>query len=116
MFRNFNEWIEIFKPRRLHIFSNEVPDWVIAYDPADVVKVWEETTGEKYVPDENGGEFTQDSDFQETVMYEEDLIKPEPVPAHAVVVERGDYWQKTRATNRAWADARGRCFLGSAEY
>lgn len=100
----------------LHVFSNEVPDWVIAYDPEDAIKVWEETIGQKYDLEEYGGEFVQDADDFEFTLFEEEQTNPEPIPPNATLIEKEEYSYKYRATCREWADARGRCFLGSAEY
>jgi len=102
----------------LHVFENDVPEWMIAYDPQDAIKVWEETTRMEYslVNDEGGGEFIQCQDEQEFTLYEDETIDREKVPAGAVYLEQTEFSHRLRATCRAWADARGRCYLGSSEY
>jgi hypothetical protein len=102
--------------RKLHVFTNEVTDWVIAFDAEDAAKVCEETSGEKYDP-EDSGEFVQQDDDATFTLFEEALTKPEPEPIGAEIIEQDpDGSKKTKATHRAWANARGRCFLGSSEY
>jgi hypothetical protein len=102
--------------RQLHVFENEVPESIIAYDVEDAIKVWEETIGEKYNIEESGGEFEQVSDDRQYTLYEEETINPEPIPEGAVLVSSSEFSYTYKATCRAWADARGRCYLGSAEY
>ena len=99
----------------LHVFSNDVTDWVIAYSPEDAVKVWEETTGETYDRLEGWGDFEQEADDKVSTMFETDTDNL-PIPDKAIYVEEGEYSRTVKATNRAWADCRGRCFLGSTEY
>lgn len=102
----------------LHVFCNDVTDWVIAYNEADAIKVWEESYGEKwsdYAP-VNEDLWTQEPDDQLFTLYEEELNHPQPQPDGGIVIESGEYWQKTRAPLKAWIKARGRCFLGSTEY
>lgn len=109
----FNEWR---KRKGLHAFANDVIDVVIAYSPADAVQVMEETTGQEYIIDDEGMEFRQLPDDDEYTLHEEALINPEPVPAGAILVEKGEHSATYRATLRAWIDVRGRGFLGSTEY
>lgn len=106
--------------KKLHVFCNGV-DSVIAYDPDDAIAVWEKTVEEKYwdYHDENEDyRFEQVPDENTYVLYEEEMInsKHQQIPNGAELLERGEYSFTHRATCRAWADARGRCFLGSAEY
>lgn len=101
--------------KQLHIFEND-NDTIVAYSVADAVAVWEEAVGEKYIPDDCGGEFEKLDDKAEYTLYEEELIKPDPIPEGAVLVDFGDGWTKYRASLRAWANARGRCLLGSIEF
>lgn len=109
----FDKWR---KRKGLHAFANDVVDVVIAYSPADAVQVMEETTGQKYVIDDEGMAFRQLQDDDLYTLYEEELINPEPIPAGAVLIEKGEHSATYRATLRAWIDARGRCLLGSTEY
>lgn len=102
--------------KQLHVFENEVPESIIAYDAEDAIKVWEETIGEKYNIEESGGEFEQVSDDKQYTLYEEETINPEPIPEGAVLVSSSEFSYTYKATCRAWANARGRCYLGSAEY
>jgi hypothetical protein len=102
--------------KQLHVFANEVTEWVIAYSPQDAVKVWEETTGDTYFPDDSGGAFVQEPDDNELTVDEEETIQPRPVPVGGALVEGREHSKVYRATMRAWADARGRCFLCSTEY
>lgn len=102
--------------RQLHVFENEVPESIIAYDAQDAIKVWEETIGEAYDVKHGGGEFEQVPDDVQYTLYEEEIVNPEPIPEGAVLVSSSEYSSTYRATCRAWANARGRCYLGSAEY
>lgn len=102
--------------KQLHVFQNEVPESIIAYDAQDAIKVWEETVGEAYDIEDGGGEFEQVSDDKEYTLYEEVCMDVQPVPEGAVLVSSSEYHYTYRATCRAWANARGRCYLGSAEY
>lgn len=102
--------------KQLHVFENEVPESIIAYDAQDAIKVWEETIGDVYDIEDGGGEFKQVSDDKQYTLYEEETINHEPIPEGAVLVSRTEFSHTYKATCRAWADARGRCYLGSAEY
>ncbi len=102
--------------KQLHVFANDVVESVIAYDPADAVKVWEETVGEVYFPEDCGGPFEQLPDDAEYTLTEEETVNPDPVPVSAVLVSRDQYQYTYRATCRAWADTLGRCYFGSTEY
>jgi len=104
--------------RQLHVFVNEVTDWIIAADKADAIKVWEEINGEswKEYAGENDDDWIEEPDDGKLTVYQEDLTEPIPLPAGAIIVESGDGWQKVQATFRAWADAYGRGFLASTEY
>jgi len=104
------------KVKVLHVFSNDTTDWVVAQNPEDAARVWEETVGEPYIGNDYGGDFIQLPDEDEFTLYEEETIDQPAIPEGAVLIERGQYSFKYRATHRAWADARGRCFLGSSEY
>jgi hypothetical protein len=101
---------------QLHVFANDVTEWVVAYNHKDAVKVWEETVGETYIPDEYGGDFSMVDDEAELTIDEEETIEPRPIPAGAVLVENLEHSKVYRATMRAWADVRGRCYLCSTEY
>ena len=101
----------------LHLYENEGPDTVIAWSPEDAVKVWEETTGQEFIDEECGGEFYQVADSHEFTLFEEELKVPDPAPKGGQIIEKNaDGSTKTKATARTWAEARGRCFLGSTEY
>jgi len=100
----------------LHVFANEVTDWVVASDPVDAIKVWEKSTGQEYIVDEYGGEFAPEPDENLFTLYEEETITQQIIPEGAILVEKSQFSHTYRATFRAWADARGRCFLGSTEY
>jgi hypothetical protein len=102
--------------KQLHVFANDVTEWVVAYSPEDAVKVWEETVGETYILDEYGGVFEQEPDDKELTIDEEETIKEKAAPVGGVLVESREYSKVYRATMRAWADARGRSFLCSTEY
>lgn len=104
------------KEKQLHVFENEVPEFIIAYDAQDAIAVWEELMREKYDVEESGGEFFQIQDEKEFTLYEEEERNPEPIPDGAVLVSQGEFSRTYRATCRAWADARSRCYLGSVEY
>lgn len=104
------------KDEVLHVFANDVTDWVIAYNPEDAKAVYTESTGMPYNPEEDGGEFEQESDAKVLTIYEDKTTTPQPKPAHAIVVQESEYHHTYTATCRAWADARGRCFLCSTEY
>lgn len=103
------------KEKQLHVFQNEVPESMIAYDAQDAIKIWEETVGEPY-DIEQGGEFEVVSDDTQYTLYEENSMDAQPVPLGANLLSSSEYHHTYRATCRAWADARGRCYLGSAEY
>ena len=102
--------------KQLHVFENEVPESIIAYGPEDAVKVWEETMGTPYNAEEDGGAFCQVPDERQYTLFEEDVLEPDPIPQGAILVASGEFSHTYKATCRAWADARGRCYLGSAEY
>ena len=102
--------------KQLHVFANETVDWVVAYDPTDAIKVWEETVGETYIADEYGAAFEQEPDDKELTIDEEETVKEQSFPVGGVLVESRQYSNVCRATMRAWADARGRSFLCSTEY
>lgn len=101
--------------KQLHVFQNEVPESIIAYSARDAVDTWQETVGEQYNFEE-GGVFEQVSDDEQYTLYEENSSDAQPVPEGAILVSSSEYHHTYRATCRAWADARGRCYLGSAEY
>ena len=102
--------------KQLHVFENDVPESIIAYDAEDAIRVWEETIRQKYNIEEDGDEFEQVPDDREYTLYEEETINPEPIPEGAVLVSSSEFSYTYKATCRAWANARGRCYLGSAEY
>lgn len=106
--------------RQLHVFSNEVTEYIVAYDEQDAGKVWEETTGENladYIKSEGEGmEFTRCPDDGRLAIKCEDVLKDDHKPAGAEVIESGDDWETLRATMRAWADVTGRGYLCSTEY
>jgi hypothetical protein len=103
--------------KKLHVYANEVTDWVIAESPKDAIKVWEEFTGEKYIIDEYGGKFIREKDNEKLTFIEEETCLPQPCPAGGIIISTEEFQQTSvKATCRAWADARGRCFLGSTEY
>jgi hypothetical protein len=62
--------------KQLHVFENEVPESIIAYDAQDAIKVWEETVGEAY---DGGGEFEQVPDDTQYTLYEEVSMDAQPV-------------------------------------
>lgn len=93
----------------LHVFANTVTEWIVAVDPADAVKVWEETVGEGY--DHEYGEFEQVADDKELTIHDED--ESYGVPTGGVLVAPPSTY---RATMRAWADLCGRGYLCSTEY
>ncbi len=99
----------------LHVFENEAGESVIAYNPDDAIKVWEETVGDKYDTEELG-RFDQVLDASLYTLYEEETVNPSPVPAGAILVSSGEFHHSYKATCRAWADAHGRCYLGSMDY
>ena len=99
----------------LHVFENEAGESIIARDPEDAIKVWEETVGDNYDAEEFG-EFEQLADDRLYILYEEETINPSPVPVGATLVSSSEFHHKYSATCRAWADAYGRCYLGSVEY
>lgn len=106
--------------RQLHVFCNDVIEWVVAYDREDAIKVWEETTGEKrsdYVSDNDEGMLFEpcSDDGMLRICYEDEL-KSDHMPADAQIEDRGDGYQHIKATMRAWADANGRGFLCTTEY
>lgn len=102
--------------KKLHVFANDVIETIIAYDPDDAIKVWEETIGEKYILDDCGGPFSQLPDDADYTLTEEETINPDPIPVGAVLVSQEPFQHTYRAKCRAWADALGRCYLGSTEY
>lgn len=102
--------------KQLHVFANETTDWVVAFDPIDAIKVWEEISGDTYIADECGGAFEQEPDDKELTITEEETINPKPAPVGSVLLESSEFQKQYRATMRAWADARGRWFLCSTEY
>lgn len=109
------EKLNIKKDKQLHVFNNGVIDVVIAYDPDDAIKVWEEYTGDKYDLDENE-EFEKVPDESLFTLHEDETIDPDLIPDGAILVEKSAFYHTYKATCHAWADARGRCFLGSTEY
>jgi hypothetical protein len=100
---------------KFHVFANDVVETMIARDEEDAVKVWEETVGEKYDFEENG-KFEKLDDDEIYTLYEEKTIEPQPIPNGAIILSSDDFSHTYRATCRAWAEARGRCYLGSTEY
>ncbi len=87
----------------LHVYENDVPESIVAYSPEDAEKVWAETVGEPYDPEECGDKFYQVPDGKViTVIVEDGYIN---LPA-------GTY----KKTAREWADFSGRSYLCSAEY
>jgi hypothetical protein len=99
----------------LHVFSNEVPDWVVAYDPDDAIKIWEETYGEKYDLEESGGEFIQESDDHRFTLFSENQDDMKGLPEDCIELAQDESF-RCRMTNKEWIDIKGRGFLGSAEY
>jgi hypothetical protein len=100
----------------LHVFSGDVPDWVVAHSPEDAVKVMEETVGDKYDVAESGV-FTEIPDDHMFALFEDKgLPDADKAPENVQVISEDENSFTRRATCRAWADCRGRCFLGSAEY
>jgi hypothetical protein len=103
--------------KQLHVFSDNVINWVVAYDPEDAMKAYEETTGQPWKEfEDDDNEFTQEPDETELTIIEEEMNIPEPIPTGAVLVKKEGYQQTYQATCRAWADARGRGLLCSTEY
>ena len=100
--------------RELYLFSNE-NETVVAFDSDDAIKVWEETLGEMYSEDEFG-KFEQLPDYNNYTLYEEWFDDQPSAPDKAVLISHSDFSRTWIATCRAWADARGRCYLGSSEY
>lgn len=96
----------------LHVFANEVTEWIIAKDPQDAVKIWEDTTGEKYDPD--CGEFIQEADDHEFIMVDDE--EDTPVPPSARIEQDPKGGRRIMANNRAWIDFKGRGWLASTEY
>jgi hypothetical protein len=82
----------------LHVYANEVVEWMVAESPDDAIKVWEETTGMNYA-DEDGGTFEQEPD--DKVIW--------------IGFEENDE-ETERKTCREWANEKGRCYLCSSEY
>ena len=80
----------------LHVYRNEVIDWVIASSPEDAARVWEEHTSGAPYPEEYGTwRQLPDSDV---------LPMNDEVEGHREM------------TCAKWASLNGRSFLGSTEY
>ena len=98
----------------LHLFSNSA-DTVIANDPEDAVKVWEDATGEDWERD------YADSDDWEMIPDEQEMrvnwdTGGESSPEIGVIEDEDANGFVIVATAREWADGMGRCFLCSTEY
>ena len=100
----------------LHVFWNDVPDWVVAYSPKDAIRVMEETVGDKYDVAESGVFTKIPDDHLFTLFAETGLRHADKAPENVQVISEDENSVTRRATCRAWADCRGRCFLGSSEY
>ena len=100
---------EITQKRKLHVYANDVTEWVIAYSPEDAIKVWEELVGETHDL-ENFGEFYQEDDEKKITFFNED--ENTEIPKNAEKISELSY----RATFREWADTLGRSFFCSTEY
>ena len=85
----------------LNMYENEC-ETVIAYDPQDAVKVWEETVGQTYpVPDD---------EFQ---------LVPDETEVTIVITDTDDKFPiagEFTKTAREWVDEVGRCYFSSTEY
>jgi hypothetical protein len=80
----------------LHVYSNDVTEWIIAYSPEDAIKVWEEDVGYEYELD--NGIFVLESDDKELSIHNVDEGGSETY------------------TMREWAEKMGRSYLCSTEY
>ena len=99
----------------LHVFANDVTEWVIAESIEDAQKVQEELMGLPY-DIEDCGEFSQcDDEKYFTLNCEDeyfDFAKPEN--AEKVIHKSGQVCY--RAKFKDWIAAYGRSYLGSTEY
>jgi hypothetical protein len=112
------DWILELMPK-LHVFSNDQTDFVIAYDEEDALKVDRANSGcsreDICAGEENP--FSQEPDDQilAIVFQDDDELLPNILPQSAKV-EVLDKTHRVSATNRAWADLYGRHWLCSTEY
>lgn len=111
--------------KRLHVFTNSC-DYVVAYDPQDAAKVYEETTGDEY--DDWGGNepFYKEDDrekFSISAVEEdqiEEMLKNRPLFSVVYVPEAEDGsfpgFPGIKAPCWAWALKNGRGWLASSEW
>ena len=81
----------------LHVFRNDVIDWVIATDPADATRVWEEHSGDTYDAD----------------IYAEWLRLPDE---DTLEIDDGEGGARVEKTCAELVAKHGRGFLASTEY
>ena len=100
--------------KKLHCYQNSAIDTVVAYNKKDAIKVWEETTGEKYFDLDDG--FCKISDDMYFTLYQEELKEGFLEPKNSEIVKEEEYYRETKAQIKDWIELCGRCFLGSTEY
>jgi hypothetical protein len=101
--------------KKLHVFANDVVDWVVAESPEDADLIMKEYYGGDYEPEEYG-EFIQLKDDEEITILEEDTLISPQLPDKCTIIEKTEWTRRVKATARAWADCEGRGFLCSTEY
>ena len=101
--------------KKLHVFSNDVVEWVVASSKQDAAAVYEETIGDPYDPEE-AGEFSLEPDDKRLTIHEDETIHQSEIPQNAVLVAEDKFSKTYSATMAEWAAARGRSYLCSTEY
>lgn len=84
----------------LHVFKNDVIDWVIAASAEDATRVWEEHNGASWA------DVTGDDEAPEWVQEPDDKV----------LWVRDDEGGRNEKSCEAWAAELGRSFLASTEY
>lgn len=99
----------------LHVFANDVTEWVIAYDELDAQVVQSELMGIPY-DIEDCGEFWQcdNEDYFTLSVEDEGLDFKEPKNSEKIVHPSGTIFYKAKFKD--WINAYGRSYLGSTEY
>jgi hypothetical protein len=95
-------------------------DWVIAESVEDAIKVWEETTGDKwadYASEEDPDEWTLDNRKSWSINFEDEDDARKYAPNGGVIIhaDEKDYF-RVEAFQEQWIDKQGRSWFCSENY
>lgn len=97
--------------KTLHVFS-DYDDFVVAYDPEDAIKIWNEITEGDYHTDVWGDETDWEQyDDDEIVGLVSDNIGENDVPKGARIEPIDEYTWMVYATAKEWVEYNGRGYL-----